>query len=177
MQHTSRLVLYPSRLYLLALLGLNLLLLGSAWYWLSRRVAEPTFFEANPDVVALLLIPVILAVLPWIAFYLRRLLMQGPSIFADHIGLYVDCNLLGQTFLPWFFINSLEPQEFRFSHCLMVELNPKGMDRLGFWRRFLLSVGIGGYDNKICLPESMYPDDPQTLCNELQTFFDCPFAC
>ena len=177
MQHSSRFVLYPSRLYLLALLSLYLLLLGSAWYWLSLRVAEPTFSEATPDLVALLLVPVILAILPWIAFYLRRLLMYTPSISADHIGLYVDCNLLGQTFLPWFFVNSLEPKKFWHSHCLMVELNAKGMDRLGFWRRFLLSVGIGGYDNKIRLPESMYPDDPQTLCNQLQTFLGCPFAC
>ncbi len=177
MNRFFRMDLHPPHGHLVSRLILSFLLLGMAWRGLTMRVAQPTFFETKIDLAALVLVPVVLTLLPWAVLYLRRLLISTPSISADRIGLYFDCTFLGRTFIPWIFVDKVEARKSIFSRYLVVRINDKGMDRLGFWRRFLLIMGIGGAGYEIRLPESMYPGTAQELCETLRSFNGSPYFC
>jgi len=177
MDRSSRLTLYPSRLYVTLCLLLSFLLLGLVWRELTIFTSGRAFMSSSVDFLVMAFIPVLLVLLPWLAFYLRHLMGKEPSIHADHTGLYFNCNLWGQTYIPWLFVECLEVRKRWFSNCLVLELNSHGLSRLGFWRRFLLRMHVGGMDTNIYLSDHMYSGTADELRERLRFYSGCPYIC
>jgi len=171
----ERLELPPRRLQVVWRLAFFLLLQMLAVHELAVRSSAPDFFEAAPDVYALFVMAVVLAVFPLSVWHLRRFLVRTPVLAADRYGLHFDCNLLGPSYIPWIFVEKVETGGCGFNRCLVLTLSESGLDRLGFWRRLLMSLGIGGRTYQIRLPDFMYPGSCVSVCELLSRFHggDC----
>lgn len=143
--------------------------------WLILRASAPDFFEEGVELSALLIVPVVAGLLPFVVFSLRHALMPSPSVVVDELGLFVDCNMLGPCFLPWMFIRHFEMQKGKRRDYLVVEIDKRGMERLGAWKSLLLSLGIGGRETRVRVPETMIDGDLRELAKEMAQRHHIPF--